>query len=679
MKNKKIWIIFIPILIAIIVFAGLSIYFYRNNGESISVTDKNWLEKNIDSLVDVEIPNDYPVYGENNGIISSFLKSFETVGKVEFNKISYSKENNPTTTGLRFRILDNNEDLGKNDRLLGEDVYVLVSTTPQKIDNVLDISNTKVGVLTNDAAEVSYYLSNVDKLVYKKYDTADLLFNALDTSEVNSIIIPNTMYLNKTLNDKYTINYTLSEMSKKIVITTENENDRFNKIIAKYFDYWKENDYVEKYNDALFNYYIESKNISDSTKSALQAKTYTYGYVENYPYEVKNGDALIGICGEYISRINRLTGIDFNYKKYDSIESLLKAVENKEVDIYFNYYDVANENYIESNTSFVEQYVVISKLSSSNVVTSFESLKGKSIGILENTALFNYFKDNSKANIIPFNNLDKMIKESRDNIIVVDLEVYNYYRNSKFKNYEVLYTNTFTKDYAFMVSGEEKEFSDILNYLMATNSYYRYRNMGINEINNRNNIDNKSFNELYIIILVIILIPVLVLISLYTLLRKKKVVKKVKKEERRKYIDNLTSLKNRSYLNFNMEAWNKSEKYPQTIVIVDLNNVKYVNDNYGHEAGDKLIVQAASTLLNTQLENSELIRTDGNEFLIYLIGYSDKQIETYTKKLTKELKELPYGFGAAIGYSMIKDGMKTIDDAINEATLEMRTNKEDYK
>ena len=128
-----------------------------------------------------------------------------------------------------------------------------------------------------------------------------------------------------------------------------------------------------------------------------------------------------------------------------------------------------------------------------------------------------------------------------------------------------------------------------------------------------------------------------------------------------------------------MEAWNKSEKYPQTIVIVDLNNVKYVNDNYGHEAGDKLIVQAASTLLNTQLENSELIRTDGNEFLIYLIGYSDKQIETYTKKLTKELKELPYGFGAAIGYSMIKDGMKTIDDAINEATLEMRTNKEDYK
>ena len=37
------------------------------------------------------------------------------------------------------------------------------------------------------------------------------------------------------------------------------------------------------------------------------------------------------------------------------------------------------------------------------------------------------------------------------------------------------------------------------------------------------------------------------------------------------------------------------------------------------------------------------------------------------------------GFGAGIGFSMIQDEIKTLDDAINEATLEMITNKEDYK
>ena len=141
----------------------------------------------------------------------------------------------------------------------------------------------------------------------------------------------------------------------------------------------------------------------------------------------------------------------------------------------------------------------------------------------------------------------------------------------------------------------------------------------------------------------------------------------------------LTSLKNRNYLNLNMKTWQESKTYPQAIIIIDLNNVKYVNDNYGHEAGDDLIVKAASKLLNTQLENSEIIRTDGNEFLIYLVGYSESQVSTYTKKLGKELKTLPYGFGAAIGFSMIKDDIKTIDDAINEATLDMRTDKEEYK
>ena len=89
--------------------------------------------------------------------------------------------------------------------------------------------------------------------------------------------------------------------------------------------------------------------------------------------------------------------------------------------------------------------------------------------------------------------------------------------------------------------------------------------------------------------------------------------------------------------------------------------------------------KAAAILINTQLEKSEIIRTDGNEFLIYLIGYSERQISTYCKKLTKEMKNLPHEFGAAIGFSMIEDSIKTLDDAINEATLDMINAKEDFK
>ena len=151
----------------------------------------------------------------------------------------------------------------------------------------------------------------------------------------------------------------------------------------------------------------------------------------------------------------------------------------------------------------------------------------------------------------------------------------------------------------------------------------------------------------------------------------------MKKEDKIRYIDMLTSLKNRNYLNDSIERWEESEVYPQAIIIVDLNNVAYINDNYGHQEGDNVIKEAANILITAQLENSDIIRTNGNEFLIYLIEYDEKQVVSYMRKLNKEFKELSYGFGAAIGYSMITDAIKTIDDAINEATLDMRNNKEE--
>ena len=111
-------------------------------------------------------------------------------------------------------------------------------------------------------------------------------------------------------------------------------------------------------------------------------------------------------------------------------------------------------------------------------------------------------------------------------------------------------------------------------------------------------------------------------------------------------------------------------------VIIDLNNIKDINDSHGHEEGDTIIKKAASTLIVNQEPNTDIIRTDGNEFLVYMVGYSEKDVISYTRKIYKELKELPYGYGAAIGYSMIMDDIKTVDDAINEATIDMRNKKE---
>ena len=146
-----------------------------------------------------------------------------------------------------------------------------------------------------------------------------------------------------------------------------------------------------------------------------------------------------------------------------------------------------------------------------------------------------------------------------------------------------------------------------------------------------------------------------------------------------RYIDSLTSLKNRNYLNANVSKWDASEAYPQAIIIIDLNNVAYINDNFGHAEGDKVIVEGAAVLINHQLPNSEIVRTNGNEFLVFMVGNDEKAVVSYIRKLHKEFKNISHGFGAAIGYSMITDNIKTIDDAVNEATLDMKNNKQEAK
>ena len=49
-----------------------------------------------------------------------------------------------------------------------------------------------------------------------------------------------------------------------------------------------------------------------------------------------------------------------------------------------------------------------------------------------------------------------------------------------------------------------------------------------------------------------------------------------------------------------IESWDESEVYPQAIIIIDLNNISYINDNYGREEGDKVITEAANILIMNQ-------------------------------------------------------------------------------
>lgn len=100
------------------------------------------------------------------------------------------------------------------------------------------------------------------------------------------------------------------------------------------------------------------------------------------------------------------------------------------------------------------------------------------------------------------------------------------------------------------------------------------------------------------------------------------ITKRKRTEEKMRYLsfhDALTGLYNRAYFEEELRRLKASRQYPITIIACDLDNLKTINDQFGHEAGDRAIKAAAKILgAGTFRKEDVVARTGGDEFMIIL-------------------------------------------------------------
>jgi len=677
MKNKKTNKIVILSIIGVVFIVSLIIFIlnYSKDDSSFSILEKKWLKDNVSNVIDISVYNDIPIFGENgHGIIFDFLEDFTDKYSIEFNKISYFTKDNTSVKDIAFRVLDSNNNLGDNDVLLYNDNYVLLGVNDISIDRISDFKDMTIGVLNSDMASVSYQLSEGNNLSFKTYENIDTIVSDIKNQQLEYVIIPEITYLDVIFENNLNILYHLTDLSKKYVLTINN-NNTFLSIMQKYNIQFAEESYDDSYKNNFINMFFTTNNISESEKMSYNASSYNYGYVINMPFENNENGQFVGVLSNYLSGFEDLFDVDFKISKYNNITELKSALSQGEVDVAFANFNPngVNVDIINTSSLFKEEYVVLTK--KDIVVNSLKSLKDETISMVASTYLFDY-ATGLGLTIKAYDNTDEVIRHvNNESIVVIDKDTYNYYKNKKLSGYNVVYEGILNNEYKFVIRDVNKNttFSKLFKYYVSSVNY--------NEIKFKYNTDFnvKSTNVLGIsLIKIIVTLVIIIAITIFiiAILKRRKKINIMNKEEKLKFIDVMTSLKNRNYLNYNIKAWEENVIYPQSFVVIDLNNIKYINDNHGHEEGDNVIKKAASILIVNQEPNTDIIRTDGNEFLVYMVGYDEKQVVAYTRKIYKELKDLPYGFGASIGYSMIMDDVKSVDDAINEATLEMRSNKE---
>jgi diguanylate cyclase (GGDEF)-like protein len=147
---------------------------------------------------------------------------------------------------------------------------------------------------------------------------------------------------------------------------------------------------------------------------------------------------------------------------------------------------------------------------------------------------------------------------------------------------------------------------------------------------------------------------------------------KMEDYKKQAYIDGLTNIFNRNFLknienNIFIKA--KFSQLPTSIIMMDVDNFKYINDTYGHKKGDEVLAKIAKTLKENLRKHDILIRYGGEEFLVILSDTDLKTAKKIANKLLFDIENLfdEHKVTMSAGVSQIEKSDNNIYDSIKRA------------
>ena len=148
------------------------------------------------------------------------------------------------------------------------------------------------------------------------------------------------------------------------------------------------------------------------------------------------------------------------------------------------------------------------------------------------------------------------------------------------------------------------------------------------------------------------------------------------------YTDSMTEVQNRNAYEEHLKKLRKPSANLSriTVIVVDVNGLKEINDNYGHFGGDDAIKTVAKALRETIGAKADIYRIGGDEF----VCISESNVLPYISQFKDTIyfinNEKLYNLSVSIGYSRFHEKYsKSIDDIICRADEKMYKDKKSKK
>ena len=147
-------------------------------------------------------------------------------------------------------------------------------------------------------------------------------------------------------------------------------------------------------------------------------------------------------------------------------------------------------------------------------------------------------------------------------------------------------------------------------------------------------------------------------------------------------IDPLTGVYNRRFLQFYLQKElqrNKRDNTVLSLLFIDIDNFKKLNDTYGHLEGDEIIKEAVSSISASIRSSDILFRFGGDEFLVLLPKTCSSSAEKLKARIIRTIKKK----GSRIKYSVtigcFEAGYEPVDDVLSKVDEDMYKNKRNSK
>ncbi|BAK98201.1 hypothetical protein OBV_10030 [Oscillibacter valericigenes Sjm18-20] len=147
------------------------------------------------------------------------------------------------------------------------------------------------------------------------------------------------------------------------------------------------------------------------------------------------------------------------------------------------------------------------------------------------------------------------------------------------------------------------------------------------------------------------------------------------------YTDILTGLKNRTAFEEQMELYRqKSDRNSLIIMMADMNDLKWINDNLGHKAGDQALMVVAH-LLAQNFEKCLCYRIGGDEFCVFSERHTEQEFtaaaETFTQVISAQ--KIAAGHTLSISCGYVRQNGRTVDQTLVRADSKMYEKKMAYR